>query len=48
MVSVTENLPDDALESNSQITLTIVASAEGSEYTGNAALIISLPENPGE
>lgn len=47
-ISVVTNIPNEDLESNTQIVLTIVASVEGSEYTGNVALIISLPENPGE
>lgn len=49
-VFVIQQLTDDILESSTSITLIVVASVEGSDITGNAALVIHLPikEDPGE
>lgn len=49
-VSVNQKLSDDILENTSSITLVVVARVDGTESTGNAALIISLPvrDDPGE
>lgn len=48
-VSLAGDLTEELLESGSPVILTIIATVDGSEISGSAALIISLPvpEEPG-
>lgn len=48
VVTVRENLPEDVLETESVIILTIVATVEAdNDLTDSAVLVISLPEKKG-
>lgn len=47
-LSLDENLPDNVLQANSVIVLTLVATVEGSsDLTGYTVVIISLPDSEG-